>query len=119
MGANLSDLVEKDYAETKLNTPVTIDIRKNDNNKNALISKIEQPLNGSVIDNQDGTVTYTPNKGFNGNDAFAYGIHNELTYDFTMVNITVTENNINKNKPFPFLGTVYAYNGHKFIKYTN
>jgi hypothetical protein len=119
MGSNLSNLVTRDTAVTNLDEPVIINIRKNDNNQASPISQIEQPINGTVVDNKDGTVTYTPNEGFIGNDAFAYGVNgiitqeedlndlDNLAYDFTLVNISVL-GTVYSPIPFIFLGAVYA-----------
>ncbi|MEM9969926.1 MAG: cadherin-like domain-containing protein, partial [Pseudomonadota bacterium] len=32
------------------------------------------PSNGTLVDNQDGTLTYTPNPGFSGSDGFTYDV---------------------------------------------
>ncbi len=46
-----------------------------DPNKDPIsITGIEQPYDGKLTDNQDGTATYTPNSGFIGEDSFAYTI---------------------------------------------
>jgi hypothetical protein len=34
----------------------------------------EEPENGTVTINADGTVTYTPNEGFTGQDVFTYTV---------------------------------------------
>jgi len=47
--------------------------------------------NGSLTDNGDGTITYTPNPDFNGNDSFVYEICDSgLLCDTAIVSITVT-----------------------------
>jgi hypothetical protein len=38
------------------------------------VSGVTQGANGSVVLNADGTVTYTPNSGFSGTDAFTYSV---------------------------------------------
>lgn len=37
---------------------------------------VSQPANGTLVDNGDGTLTYTPNEGFCGPDPFEYEITN-------------------------------------------
>jgi len=44
------------------------------NNDPISITGIEQPYDGKLTDNNDGTATYTPNSGFIGEDSFAYTI---------------------------------------------
>ena len=39
-----------------------------------VIDSLTQGVNGTVVNNGDGTVTYTPNANFNGNDSFTYTI---------------------------------------------
>ena len=40
-----------------------------------------QGANGSVVNNGDGTVTYTPNADFNGADSFTYTITDAAALD--------------------------------------
>jgi large repetitive protein len=47
--------------------------------------------NGTVVRNADGTFTYTPNAGFDGNDSFTYTVRNaDGATDTATVRITVT-----------------------------
>ncbi|MBO1924605.1 retention module-containing protein, partial [Thiomicrorhabdus sp. 6S3-12] len=63
------------------------------------IVSVTQPDNGSLIDNGDGTYTYTPNPDYNGNDSFTYQITDgNGGYDTATGNIIVT----------PVVDTVYA-----------
>ena len=48
-----------------------------------------QPSSGSVVDNGDGTWTYTPNAGFFGSDSFTYELSDGATTDIATVNVTV------------------------------
>ena len=43
-----------------------------DNGVPLAVGQIDQPLHGSVIDNRDGTLSYSPAPGFSGSDSFAY-----------------------------------------------
>ena len=43
------------------------------------ISDTTDPLNGTVVVNADGTMTYTPNAGFVGVDTFTYTICVDIT----------------------------------------
>ncbi|TDN82410.1 gliding motility-associated-like protein, partial [Salegentibacter sp. 24] len=52
------------------------------------------PTNGSVVINQGGTVTYTPNNNFNGTDSFSYTITDgNGGTDTAMVTVTVGATN--------------------------
>ena len=56
---------------------VTIDVLANDSDPDGddlTVQSFTQPANGSVIENADGTLTYTPNAGFEGEDTFTYTI---------------------------------------------
>jgi hypothetical protein len=66
-------VVNPDIATTKEETPVKIDVLANDASGNvgtdldpSSLRITEQPANGTVTVNADGTVTYTPNAGFTG-----------------------------------------------------
>ena len=66
-----------DSATTPFNTPVTINVLANDVDAQGdafSITGHTNPLNGSVVQNANGTFTYTPNAGFQGNDSFTYTI---------------------------------------------
>ena len=47
-------------------------ISVSDNGVPLAVEQIDQPLHGSVIDNRDGTLSYSPAPGFSGSDSFAY-----------------------------------------------
>ena len=66
-----------DFAETDENQAVVIDLVGNDTDVDNDTSELtlvsfDQPANGTVVDNGDGTVTYTPNTGFDGTETFDY-----------------------------------------------
>lgn len=66
-----------DAAVTNQNTAVTISVFANDTDieSNTLsILSVTQGANGAVVINANGTVTYTPNINFFGNDAFTYTV---------------------------------------------
>ena len=66
-------LAVDDAATTATDTPIVIDVVANDIGIAPFtVVQVLQPTNGSVVDNGDGTVTYTPDAGFVGVDTFDY-----------------------------------------------
>ncbi len=74
---NDDPLAQDDTAATEQDTPVVIDVLANDSDVEGEplnVTSITQPANGSVVNNGDGTVTYTPGAGWSGTDSFSYTI---------------------------------------------
>jgi gliding motility-associated-like protein len=76
---------------------------------------VNQPANGSVLLNQDGSYTYTPQLNFNGSDSFTYelcdadGDCDEASVSVTMVDVVLpnqifTPNNDGQNDTFYIFG---------------
>jgi len=72
-----------DLAITTAETPVTINLTANDSDPDSAIDptsvQVTHPGNGSIINNLNGTVTYTPNPGFpnpdsSDTDSFIYTV---------------------------------------------
>ncbi|WP_165440629.1 polysaccharide lyase family 8 super-sandwich domain-containing protein [Rubripirellula amarantea] len=64
-----------DSMVTSVNTPATIDVLNNDLPLGEVMMVSHGSASqGSVIDNGDGTLTYTPDIGFEGTDTFGYTI---------------------------------------------
>ncbi len=71
--------IDDDSDTTPLNTPVNIPVLNNDfdpdgDDLTTVDSIITQPTNGTVSILPDGTVIYTPDTGFEGNDEFQYRV---------------------------------------------
>lgn len=90
-----------DYVVTDPEKPITIRVNSNDfgfltsvNNLSVNTVGLLQPANGSIVVNTDGTITYTPNEGFEGIDNFEYTICS-LDYpnlcDLASVTVRVTD----------------------------
>ncbi|MFN7116869.1 MAG: Ig-like domain-containing protein [Saprospiraceae bacterium] len=95
-----------DYAGTFTNTPVNGNVLNNDidpdgNPLTVNTIPIDQPDNGTVSLNANGTFTYTPNNNFTGTDQFIYQVcDNANACDQATVFITVNaDNNGNANNP--------------------
>ncbi len=84
-----------DEGTTTVGTAVVIDVLANDTDPQddpLSIASFTPPANGTVVDNGDGTVTYTPNAGFIGEDTFTYTVTDpELNSDTATVTVTVEE----------------------------
>jgi hypothetical protein len=64
-------------SSTNQDTPVTITVLADDTDPDGdalTVTGATDPANGSVVVNADGTITYTPDAGFNGTDTFTYTI---------------------------------------------
>jgi predicted phosphodiesterase len=91
---NDDPVANDDSATTPQDTPVTIDVLANDTdpdtNDTLTVDLATQPSNGAINVNPDSTVTYTPNAGFYGTDAFTYTVSDgQGGSDTATVNITV------------------------------
>ena len=74
---NRAPVAVDDAATTQVDTPVTVDVLANDSDADGdalTVVSTTAPPNGSTAINADGTVTYSPNTGFTGTDAFDYTI---------------------------------------------
>ncbi|SFM59905.1 gliding motility-associated C-terminal domain-containing protein [Chitinophaga sp. YR627] len=91
-----------DRGETKANIPVTIDVLANDDARNSTLDKtsvevVVSPAHGTVKINEDGTVVYTPDPGYTGDDSFTYQVKNangQLSNAATVA-VTITATGIN------------------------
>ncbi|WP_372473981.1 Ig-like domain-containing protein [Capnocytophaga sp. ARDL2] len=67
-----------DTAVTTKDVAVTVNVKANDfdqeGNTFTVTEVTTQPTNGTVVVNQNGTITYTPSAGFVGTDSFVYEI---------------------------------------------
>ncbi len=92
---------EPDIAFTSLNTPVEIPVLLNDLGIGIeLTAIVSEPDFGTLIINDDGTITYTPEDGFLGTDYFEYQICDENgDCDITLVTIIVMEDSIDNIAP--------------------
>ncbi|MEQ3664313.1 Ig-like domain-containing protein, partial [Olleya sp.] len=104
---NEAPIANADTATTPEGTPVDIVVLANDFDPDAdpiIITNNTTPDNGTVTVNTDGTITYTPNDGFIGEDTFEYTICDNASpalCDTATVTVTVqpdgTPNTTNAN----------------------
>jgi hypothetical protein len=92
--ANLAPLAVNDSDATLEDNAKSINVVANDSDPDLdpfSVVAVTQPANGSVVNNGDGTVTYTPNLHFNGMDSFTYTIRDRVGLEaMAMVTLTVT-----------------------------
>ena len=92
-----------DSAVTDEDVPVAIDVLANDHDPDGTldpssVSIVSPPANGTVTVHPDGSVTYTPNPGWNGVDAFTYQVCDD-DGGCSVATVTVTVNDVN-DPPF-------------------
>ncbi|HEX7098544.1 MAG TPA: HD domain-containing phosphohydrolase [Acidimicrobiia bacterium] len=78
-GSNRAPVAADDTARTGAETPVVIDILRNDTDPDGdtlRVASIDQPSNGRVVSDR-ATATYRPAPGFSGDDTFTYRVCDE------------------------------------------
>jgi hypothetical protein len=90
-----------DSASTPEDTAVTVDVAANDSDldgnldptsTNNTCASCSEPSNGSLVNNGNGSFTYSPDLDFNGLDSFVYQIcDTELLCDTGIVTISITD----------------------------
>jgi filamentous hemagglutinin family protein len=89
-----------DLATTTIDKSINIDVLLNDTDPDLddILSVIEGAIttkNGTVVMNEDGTFTYTPNESFLGTDSFTYSVTDGFNESAeVVVKITVAETTI-------------------------
>ncbi|WP_413166581.1 Ig-like domain-containing protein [Capilliphycus salinus ALCB114379] len=92
---NFRPVAVDDTATTPVNTSVPIAVLSNDSDANFedVISIVENsittPANGTVSIGENGSIIYTPNQGFTGEDTFEYTITDGQDTDTATVTVTV------------------------------
>lgn len=98
-----------DSATTAEDTPVTIDVLRNDAGGSLLqvIGIVSAPAHGSAVVNADGTITYTPASDFFGNDRFRYAVR-DPDGNQAQAGVFVTVTPVNDPPRFP-AGSVFTH----------
>ncbi|HAS6464025.1 TPA: tandem-95 repeat protein [Vibrio parahaemolyticus] len=86
--------IEADSADVVEDTPTIINVLGNDTfegkDKEVSLDAENGPKNGTVIVNNDGTVTYTPDDNYVGKDTFTYVVTSGGVSESTTVEVNVT-----------------------------
>ncbi|WP_052470703.1 tandem-95 repeat protein, partial [Vibrio owensii] len=89
----VADIVA-DSADIVEDTPTILDVLDNDSFEGqspvVSVESGDGPTNGSVVVNDDGTITYTPNQDYNGADEFTYTVTSGGVTETTTVTLNVT-----------------------------
>ncbi len=95
---NSAPVAADDTATTAQGVPVTIDVVANDSDADTdplTVIDVVDGSNGTVVDNGDGTVTYSGGTAFSGTDVFAYTISDgNGSTDTALVTVTVTAHSL-------------------------
>ena len=83
-----------DRAETESGQPVTIPVLANDSGEDLTVASFDSPsqFEGTVVQNNDGTLTYRPAAGFSGVDQFSYTIRDRNGTTSEPANVEVLVN---------------------------
>lgn len=63
------------------------------------LDSFTQPSNGTLVDNGDGTLTYTPTAGYDGTDSFTYTVTDGDLTDTATVTLTVNDTTPGNDAP--------------------
>jgi hypothetical protein len=89
---NQKPVANSDTATTQMNTEITIDLLSNDtdqDNDDLSITSISNASNGSFVNNNDGSITYSPEIVFAGKEVLTYTISDGEASSTASVIITV------------------------------
>ncbi len=78
-----------DEATTGPETAVIVNVIANDTANEGTVTEASTPANGTTAVQADGSIEYTPNAGFTGEDTFTYTIANAAGSDTGTVTVTV------------------------------
>ncbi len=97
---NDAPLANNDSAVTDEDTPVVIDVAANDSDIDgsldlSAVIVVSDATQGSLQNNGDGTLTYTPASDFYGSDSFSYQISDDEADPSDTATVTLTVNAIN------------------------
>ncbi|WP_210437764.1 ThuA domain-containing protein [Nocardioides xinjiangensis] len=92
---NTAPVATDDRATTQRGTAVRVDVLANDSDADEgdelSVESVTKPAHGTAVAGADGTVTYTPDAGYTGDDAFDYVVTDGADTDTATVTVTVTK----------------------------
>lgn len=96
---NQPPVAGNDIAATNQNTEVTIDVVTNDSDADGSIVPstvviVSDVANGNIINQLNGTVSYTPDNSFAGSDSFTYTIDDDKGASSNIATVSITVNAI-------------------------
>ncbi len=88
-------VARNDSMDTLTGTPVMINVVTNDTDSDgtidpATVSVTNAPANGTAVEQGNGTVLYTPNAGYSGEDTFKYTVRDDHGVLSNTATVTVT-----------------------------
>ncbi|WP_020408661.1 tandem-95 repeat protein [Hahella ganghwensis] len=97
---NDDPLANADSYTLNEDTPTVLDILSNDSDVDGTldvnsISIVTDVSDGNLVDNGDGTLTYTPDANFNGADSFTYMVSDDEGSDSNTVTVSITVQAVN------------------------
>lgn len=108
-GSNLPPTANDDTAIAGTATATVIDVISNDTDTDGTIDATTvvatDPPHGSVVDNDDGTVTYTSDANFTGTDTFTYTVDDDDGDTSNSATVTIT---VSSNTPSSTAGTTLS-----------
>jgi uncharacterized repeat protein (TIGR01451 family) len=105
--AGSKPVADNERRSTKPGEPIVINVLAGDTDPDGdplTVSKVTQPVHGSVQINSDGTVTYTPDAGYKGTDTFTYTL-SDGTGNTDSGTVTVTVSAESSGGSLPRTGT--------------
>ncbi|GAB5373576.1 MAG: hypothetical protein AcusKO_00380 [Acuticoccus sp.] len=114
---NRAPVTGDDVAHTAPGAPVVLtlaDLLGNDTDADGdalTLTGFDQPANGTLVDNGNGTFTYTPDAGFVGFDTVAYTVSDGTAGDSGTVTIAVADALASDDFSGATLGSVWSLNG--------
>lgn len=108
---NRLPIARNDYASTTMNVPVTINLIANDTDSDGSINPatvtVVSPPKGTVVNNGNGTVTFTPALNFRGIDALTYNVKDNrgAVSNTATVSVTVRRGNSMSIWPWRWWGS--------------
>jgi hypothetical protein len=87
---NIPAYAVDDYFNVTTNEQTLFDITANDIGTTIIVDSIGEAGHGTIIDNEDGTVDYTSDEGFEGVDNFTYELVNGTNTGYVYINVSAT-----------------------------